>query len=197
MKAALRKEARAAARPERRAKKAKRACMYGPRLANGRCPLKPRTERARAAGIARGVYAAVRPSSKRGGPGDKIVGSIGGALGVAGARLLQQRIKAAGLTGLARIGPAVLLRLAGGAVLAAGLTAYFLTKAIVDNRAAKKASRSEQAFLAAQAYRDARLAAVDLNNGNPLSGRESQALADAFRAQLDSLGLSTSNLKGL
>lgn len=189
-------ELRAAYRP----KKEKKPCMYGPRLRNGRCPTKPRTPRARAAGITRGIYSAAT-GSKRGSSGDKIAGAVGGALGTAGIRLLKQKIQVnaatkAGAT-LAKIGPRAILRLAGGAVLAAGLVSYYLTKAILNNRAAKKATRQERAFLAARAYRDARLGAIEINGGRRLSGRDNEALSDAFKAQLEELGLSSTNLKGL
>lgn len=185
----------------RKPKKAKPPCTFGPRLANGRCPTKPRGATADARARARGIYQAIVPSSKRGGSGDLIAGAVGAKLFGAGAQALRRRILTKVGTGaaarVATLGTGAMLTLSSGAILAAALGSYFITKRLIDNKAIARADRAEQAFLVAQSYRDAREAAVQLNGGTPLSARQQADLAREFKAQLAALGLSTTNLKGL
>lgn len=175
-------------------------CKYGPRLANGRCPLKPRTEKAQAAGLVRGVVSSVT-GARRGSAGDRIAGAVGGSLGVAALRRVKSAtLQKAGGAGaqevLSRVGPRAALALRFGGVAAAGLLAYYITKRIIENRAIARETRAEQAFRISQAYREARVEAERLNKG-PLTPRQQADFRDIFKAQLAALGLETDNLKGL
>lgn len=191
---------RSGSRSTTRTKKPKPPCKWGPRLANGRCPLKPRTERAQASGYVRSLASSVA-GTKRGSAGDRIAGAVGATAGAAALRRLKSAtMQKAGGAGaaevLARVGPKSLLALRFGGVAAAGLLAYYVTKRIIENRAIAKATRAEKAFAISQAYREARVEAERLNRG-PLTPRQHADFRDLFKAQLAELGLSTDNLKGL
>lgn len=178
---------------------AKPACAYGPRLANGRCPPKPRTAAGQTRGIVRSIGAAA--GAKRGSGTDQALGAVGGALGSLAARrakaALRTRAAGAGAAAvLAKIGTRGAAAIGFGAIGAAGLAAYFITKRILENRAFARAERADQAFEVAQAYRAARLEGERLNRG-PLTPRQQSELALEFKKQLQELGLSTDQLSGL
>lgn len=180
-----------------RAKKPKKPCTYGPRLSNGLCPKKPRTTRALATGMIKNITRAA--GAPKGGPVEKISGAVGAALAVSTASALRRKVISSTAVGgaaakLASIGPRAVLVLRVGSIAAAGLIAYYLTKAVLDARRAKKMSLQQQAAAAADAYRDARLAAVAMNGGKPISGRDQQALGNAFKAQLAELGLTSDTI---
>lgn len=74
-----------------------------------------------------------------------------------------------------------------GAVALAGIASYAITTKILNVAAARRASRSEQAALAADAYRAARVEA-EAKAGRPLSAAEQRVLAAEFKAALAAIG---------
>lgn len=77
-----------------------------------------------------------------------------------------------------------------GAVALAGIAAFFVTRAIINQRAKTKAQLQENAFQLGQAYRKARLKA-EKQQGRPLSADQHQLLRDAFQRHAEDLGIRT------
>jgi len=200
---------KAPAKKAPKAKKPKAPCAYGPRLASGYCPKKPKST---SQAVEREIRAVFKAAGSGGGGSSRGVGAgagaVGGALAAGGGRLAKRALAgAAGGKAIAAGGRAVATRVAGlgaraalgataGAVAAAGLASYAVTTAILNARKRKKAARSEQLGDAADAYRDAR-AAAKAQLGRELTGREQQAMGKAFKQTLKEYGLSSDNLKGL
>lgn len=182
-----------------KAPKAAKACAYGPRMANGRCPPKPRTPRAPKA------LKITDPFNKPGRRAPSAAARVGRA---ADKLVITGAVSAARM--LPRIGQALKIATPGaalaaggktaatlfGAVAAAGLAAFGVTRALINSHVATEAGRRELAALAADAYRKSRLdAAKQLRR--KLTGAEQQTLAAAFKANLAKIGLTTDNLRSL
>lgn len=175
-----------------RSAKGKPPCKYGPRDANGYCPKKPSSYRSAKTPKQRAAAYAVREA-----------GTIGGKAAVAAVDVAlnpkaRSMVKELALIPVSLIPQMTKAARAGvvGAILAAGVASYAITKYIIDRRAATKAQRADLAFKAAQQYREARTALAQIQ-GSPLTAAQLRQLADQFKAALLSLGLSTSDLKGL
>lgn len=182
---------------QKKAPKPKKPCVYGPRV-GGRCPKKPRTPRGVISGITRNVATAAGASKGVSRALGTTLGAVGGAVATRVARSALTRAGGGAAAGaLSTIGPRAALALGGGTILAAGLTAYFLTKYLIDSAHARRLTRADAASRAARAYRETRAEAVRLNGGKPLTGLQLQDLSDSFHAQLEALGLSTTELGGL
>ena len=65
----------------------------------------------------------------------------------------------------------------------AGIAAYAATTYIITKRARNKEERAQQAYEAAQAYREARLMAAE-KQGRPLSAAQLATLSRQFKAKL-------------
>lgn len=176
-------------------------CANGPSPARGNCPKLARTTGGRAKQVTAKIFqAGTGKSVRRGSIGDA-VSAAGGAAAAAAARKARASIRGTGGANAAaalagRLGPKAAAALGFTGIGAVGLVAYFITKRILENRAAARADRAERAFLVAQAYREAR------NNwegeqGKPLNLHQLTQLSDAFKEQLREIGFETDNLKGL
>lgn len=174
-------------------------CAHGPSPARGNCPKKART----AAGQAKQQIKAITRAAgaPKGGGVETVLTAAGGAAASSLARTAKGTLRgAAGAKAVeavvSRIGPKALAAIGVSGIGLVGLASYFITKRFLEGRAARRESRADEAFRISQAYRAARQSAEELNGG-PLSLHQHTVLADAFKAQLAELGLSTDNLKGL
>lgn len=71
-----------------------------------------------------------------------------------------------------------------GAAAAAGIASYTITSKILQNIKDRKERKAQERFLAAQAYRKARLAAQKAKGGRALTSAEHAELAAEFKARL-------------
>ena len=184
-----------------KAPKAKKPCKYGPRLSNGRCPTKPRKGTA-VYGDATGDYRTSAQRKADAAKSRRVKASVErAAVGVV--RELAKPASRAALGEVAKlpVGDVLKAGKVGAALLStvalAGIAAYEITKYVITRRAATKEARAQQAYEIGLAYRMARKDAQKQQRGRALSADQQRALAAQFKAQLEELGLSTSNLKGL
>jgi hypothetical protein len=204
-------------------RKAKRSCKYGPRGSDGLCPKKPRASIAdRALAKIGGIKATTRGKqsvvTRLQRKAEGRVGSLfaGAALAKSqalktGAQRTIARLAGPGVKGTVGAGLKAIARapvsrivssgaagFAGtlGAVALAGIASYAITTKILNIRKKRRMDRAELAAAAADAYRAARLRAEE-EKGAPLTRGEQLTLATEFKSQLEALGLSTTNLKGL
>lgn len=178
----------------KKAPKAKKACAYGPRMANGRCPPKPRSSSSSSVS----AYL-TKPGRRAPSKATRITNIAGKAIGTAlatGVGAVFKGARAAGglraaLSGV-QLGSASTITAAG----AAGLAAYWLTSKLIAARVKGKQTLSQEAAYAADAYRQSRL---DLQKtlGRPITALENSLLAKAFRDRLAEIGLSTTDMKRL
>lgn len=191
-----RKPAKARSQPRKGSTrpKGKPACKYGPRGADGYCPKKP--SRPKGAKVA-SFKLPKRQSRTIGRLGSAVGGSIAASTvrgAIRSAPLIKTLLKSpVGAIAGAGIGTAATSALA---VAAAGLLSYYVTSQIIAARKAKRMKRAEEAAIAADGYRQARLD-LERQQGRPLTAAEQRILAFNFQQQLAALGLSTTDLGGL
>lgn len=113
------------------------------------------------------------------------------AAGGAGARSI-----AAGLAARSAASATVAAGLTASILAAAGLGAYYVTRKILEARAAGREDRAQAAADLAQEYRKARLGA-EATLKRPLSPAELAQFSKLFKAKLKELGLTTDDLGGL
>lgn len=183
--------------------KPKPPCKYGPRTKAGKCPKKPRTLKQ---AVQRDLGSDTRPtgggsatSGYLGTVAQKAVDKAATAAGNRAARSAEAALKkygAARKSGAGAIGTTVAA--AGGKAIAgvalAGIAAYWVTSKILEARQQRRTKRADLAAAAADGYRMARLEAQRLNKGRPLTTAQHLELANAFKAELKKLGLSTTDL---
>jgi len=183
------------------AKKGKKPCKYGPRV-DGYCPKKPSrnpySEEAEAEYLPR---TSSRKKAAKKAPARK-VSTLEKAATKAAEQAAQSALKraaaaarrnpewtagAAGFAGtkVSKLPMAAKVAALSGVALA-GIAAFAATTYIITKRARDKEEREQQAFEAAQAYRQARLQAA-LQKGSALTPAENRALGAEFRAKLREL----------
>lgn len=182
-------------------------CKYGPRGADGYCPKKPRTT---ATATEKAVAAAIGVKAPRGSSRTSVAEKLAVKAGEKAAQKaaqkvaakLEQRAKskagdvavgagsaAAGglLKGKILTGGAKTIAARLGIAAAAGLAAYFLTKAIRDRIIAARDQKAAAKAALADAYRKTRLQ-VAAEAGRELTAAEHAELATAFRREAAKLG---------
>lgn len=202
------KKAKAPKKSKAKKAKAKKPCKYGPRDEEGYCPKKPRknpwanaedvildevvpkkkaAKKAKAPAksaarkklekdVTRAAEKAAELALKK--AAEKVKANpewTSAAAGIAGTRVSQL----GKLPKVAAVG-------ALSGVLLAGIAAYAATTYIITKRARNKEEREQQAFEAAQAYRQSRVDA-ERQKGSKLTTAEQKALAAGFRDTLRSL----------
>jgi len=177
--------------------KAKKACKYGPRDADGYCPKKPRASVGTR--IAAGTLGVKVPkASSRQSSGEKLAKQVARSAATrattaavrAGTRAGKDFARGASETiaeygGGAAVAKALAPRLLG--VAAAGIAAYLLTKTVLERIRSAKDKTAAQRAAVADAYRRTRLdAAAAL--GRPLNAGEQKSLAAYFKQQAAKIG---------
>lgn len=187
----------------KKAKKGKKPCKYGPRV-DGYCPKKPSSNPYAEEAEAEYMPKPAKKKAAKKAPARK-VSTLEKAATKAAETAAQNALKraaaaarknpewAAGAAGIAgtkvsQIGklPKAAKVAALSGVALAGIAAFAATTYIITKRARDKEEREQQAFEAAQAYRQARLQAA-LQKGSALTPAENRALGAEFRAKLREL----------
>lgn len=193
--------------------RAKKPCKYGPRDADGYCPKKPSSspwKNAEEVVVAKVTGKSSTARAKAKSPQqrnvEKAVTKVAEKVTETALAKLAKKVEqnpewstaAAGLAGtkvsqIGKLKGAVAVASLSG-VLLAGIAAYAATTYIITRSARNKEQRQQQAFEAAQAYRQARqLAAVQ--KGKALTAAELKTLANEYRRQLKALGISATGVK--
>lgn len=185
------------------APKPKPPCKYGPRNSKGLCPKKPKTLKQ---AIQRDLKSDTRPtaggsatSAHLSGAAQKAVDKAATAAGNRAAKAAEVALKkysTARKSGSGAVGTAAAAIGAKGlaGVALAGIAAYWVTSKILEARKAKRTTRAELAAAASDGYRLARQEAVRANKGKALTTAQHLELANAYKAELRKLGLSTTDL---
>jgi len=182
-----------------RAKKAKRApkgkppCKYGPRDADGYCPKKPKTARAKKKSatqkkldreirsIERKVETQVLKGAQEGLAKASAEIAAAGGVKAAAKKALGQKI-ATGVGGATiSVGGAI------AAAAAAGIASFAATTYIINRIKDAKERKAQAAWEAAQAFRAAHVAAAQ-RLGRPLTAPEVKLLSGEFKTRLKELG---------
>ncbi len=181
------------------AKKGKKPCKYGARV-DGYCPKKPSTRYSEEAEPEYMPRASKKKAAKKA-PARK-VSTLEKVATKAAETAAQNALKraqaaarrnpewttaAAGLAGtkVSQLPKAAKVAALSGVALA-GIAAFAATTYIITKRARDKEEREQQAFEAAQAYRQARLQAA-VQKGSALTPAENRTLGAEFRAKLRAL----------
>lgn len=165
-----------------RARSGGRPCKYGPRGADGYCPKKPSAGRRTTSSSSRTTSAGPKPptAAERRRQEAAITEAATAAAQIGG----QAYINRAAIARVAR-SPLSALPRAGviGGAIAVGLAAFLATTAGLKKIRNKRKKREQEQYLAARAYRLARLNAIE-QFGRPLRAEEHDLLAAEWRDKL-------------